>query len=232
MAAAKTKSRPSKPKKGPTAPDKRCYRQYCGLAKALDALGERWTLLIARDLMLGPRRYGDILRGLDGMTTNLLAARLKDMEAAGIIAKEKLPPPTRGIAYGLTERGRELEPVLLALGKWGWRFMEKPDPGDRVNLAWGLFSLKRRYRGVTRPVTAELRAGDRIFQYRLSPEYADLREGSPWLPDFHMRGEPDAFADLFFRGRPRSDLSAANRLAVSGSESSMKMFLDAFGLAA
>jgi DNA-binding HxlR family transcriptional regulator len=212
--------------------ERRSYRQYCGLAKALDALGERWTLLIARDLMLGPRRYGDLLKGLEGLTTNLLAERLKDMEAMGLIAKTELAPPLRGSAYALTQAGRELEPVLLALGKWGWRFMEMPGPEDRRNLAWGLFALKRRYRGVTQPLTAELRAGERIFQFRLSPDYADLREGPVWLPDVHVQGAPDAFMDLFYLGRPQGALTAEGRLAVSGSEAGLRSFLEAFGLAA
>ncbi len=219
------------PKKAPSAPVRRSYRQYCGLAKALDALGERWTLLIARDLMLGPRRYGDILKGLEGMTTNLLAARLRDMEAGGLIAREKSAGTPRGSAYVLTEAGRELEPVLLALGKWGWRFMEKPAPEDRRDLAWGLFALKRRYRDVTRPVTAELRAGGRAWQYRLAPGYAELREGAPWLPDLHLRGEPGAFLELFYKGKGQRALAAEGRLAFSGSKEGLKIFLEAFGLA-
>ena len=224
----------SESKKKPPVPhrEKRSYRQYCGLAKALDALGERWTLLIARDLMLGPRRYGGILKGLEGLTTNLLAERLKDMEAAGLIARKKLSPPLRGFAYALTDAGRDLEPVLLALGKWGWRFMEKPGSGDRRDLAWGLFALKRRYRGVTRAVTGELRTGGRVFQYRLGREYADLREGAVWMPDFHLGGQPEAFMDLFFRGKPQAALKAEGRLDFTGSEASLKVFLEAFGLAA
>lgn len=230
--AKKLKAAAAKRKAVPPARQRRSYRQYCGLAKAMDALGERWTLLIARDLMLGPRRYGDILAGLEGLTTNLLAGRLKDMEAAGLVAREKAPPPSRGFAYALTQAGRELEPVLLALGKWGFRYMEKPSPGDKRDLAWGLFALKRRYRGVTQPVTAELRAGDRVFQYRLERDYADLREGPVWMPDFHIRGDADAFVDLFYRGKAHGVLAAERRLEASGSEAALRVFLDAFGLAA
>jgi DNA-binding HxlR family transcriptional regulator len=210
--------------------ERRSYRQYCGLAKAMDALGERWTLLIARDLMLGPRRYGDILKGLGGMTTNLLAARLKDMEGLGIIAKEGLPAPARGSGYALTAAGRELEPALLALGKWGWRFMGKPDPEDALNPAWALFALKRRYRGVTRPLVGELEIGGRIFQFRLEAGYPDLREGSPWLPEFHARGDFAAFGALFLQGASAAGLEAAGRLTLAGSSSSWRDFLTAFDL--
>ena len=226
------KTSPPKRKKAVPARERRSYRQFCGLAKAMDVLGERWTLLIARDLMLGPRRYGDIRKGLEGLTTNLLAGRLKEMEAAGLIAREKAAPPSRGFAYALTQAGRELEPVLLALGKWGFRYMEKPSPEDRRNLAWGLFALKRRYRGVAQAVTAELRAGDRIFQYRLERDYADLREGPVWMPDFHIRGDAEAFVDLFYRGKGHASLAAERRLEANGSEAALQAFLEAFGLAA
>jgi DNA-binding HxlR family transcriptional regulator len=218
-----TKKSPSKrPKQAKQAkntkePEKRSYRQFCGIAK---------------DLMLGPRRYGDILLGLDGLTTNLLAARLRDMVASGLVAKEKLPGASRGIAYALTDAGRELEPVLLALGQWGWRLLAKASPQDRRNLAWGLFALKRRYRGVTVPVTAELRAGGRVFQYRLIAGYADLREGPIGLPDFHLKGEPDAFLELFFRGGNLQSLKAQDRLTVAGADAAVAEFIAAFGLAA
>ena len=226
------KTPPPKRKKALPARERRSYRQFCGLAKAMDVLGERWTLLIARDLMLGPRRYGDILKGLEGLTTNLLAGRLKEMEAAGIVMKERTAPPSRGYAYALTQAGRELEPVLLALGKWGFRYMEKPSPRDKRNLAWGLFALKRRYRGVTQAVAAELRAGERVFQYRLEGDYADLREGAVWMPDFHLRGDAQAFLDLFYRGKAYGVLAAERRLEASGSEAALRVFLEAFGLAA
>jgi DNA-binding HxlR family transcriptional regulator len=196
MISKKTKKAGSPPKR-PVAGGRRSYRQYCGLAKAMDALGERWTLLIARDLMLGPRRYGDILRGLKGITTNLLAARLKDMESMGILAKQPLPPPGRGLAYALTDT-----------------------------------ALKRRYLGVTLPITAELDLGGRAFQFRLGPGYPDLREGKPWMPDFHVRGEPAAFLELFYRGVPAGTLVSGGRLAVTGSAESWRAFLAAFGLAA
>lgn len=228
----KTVQRRKTPARRPKAAAKRCYRQFCGLAKALDALGERWTLLLARDLMLGPRRFGDLAKGLDGLAPNLLAARLKEMEAAGLIEKVPVPGRGKGEAYALTQAGRELEPVLLALGAWGWRFLSKPEPGDRKELAWGLFALKRRYRDVAAPLTAEIRADGRVFQYRLEPGRAELREGPVALPDFHLEGAGDAFRELFFRGAAISTLKGAGRLRFAGDESALQGFLAAFGFAA
>src|SRR3954467_4433726 len=98
--------------------DRRTYNQYCGLAKALDVVGERWTLLIVRNLLLGPLRYSDLLRGLPGITTNLLAKRLREMEELDLIERVSGPVPDAGHAYRLTALGAALEPAVHALGSW------------------------------------------------------------------------------------------------------------------
>jgi DNA-binding HxlR family transcriptional regulator len=104
-------------------PRRRAYHQFCGAARALDVVGERWTLLIVRDLLLGPRRYTDLLEALPGITTNLLAKRLKEMTEADLIRRETLPGAVRTDVYSLTERGLGLEPVVVALGRWGLALM-------------------------------------------------------------------------------------------------------------
>src|SRR3954469_21479691 len=103
--------------------DRRSYHQYCGLAKALDVVGERWTLLIVRNLLLGSQRYSELLRGLPGITTNLLAKRLQDMEGLGLI--ERTGADT-GQSYRLTTLGAQLEPTVHALSCWGWKTMGAP----------------------------------------------------------------------------------------------------------
>src|SRR4051812_16768894 len=117
---------------------RRSYDQFCSVARALDHLNERWTLLIVRNLMLGPRRYSDLLAELPGITTNLLAARLRAMEASGLVAKQAGPPPR----YALTALGAALEPVVVELGRWGANFMDQPRRGDTTNVGWGLLALK------------------------------------------------------------------------------------------
>src|SRR2546422_279223 len=121
---------------------KRSYGQFEGLATALDAVGERWTLLLVRELLLGPRRYKDLLEGLPGIGTNLLARRLKELQAAGVIDKRVLPAPAGSAVYELTERGRGLEPALIALAGWGLAAMEEPRPTDVLRPGWGVLAFK------------------------------------------------------------------------------------------
>jgi DNA-binding HxlR family transcriptional regulator len=99
------------------------YGQYCGVTQALELVGERWALLIVRDLLVGPRRYGELAEGLPRIPSNILAARLKELQAAGILRRA---PRSRVIVYELTPYGRELEPVVLALGAWGFKAMGDP----------------------------------------------------------------------------------------------------------
>src|SRR2546421_2548446 len=111
---------------------KRTYKQFCPLARSLDILGERWTLLIVRNLLVGPKRYKDLLDGLPGIGTNLLAARLRELEAADIIERRVLPPPAGSAVYQLTVTGEALQPVLIAIGRWGGRFLGPPRADDTL----------------------------------------------------------------------------------------------------
>ncbi len=102
----------------------RSYRQTCGLARSLDLLGERWTLLVVRELLLGPKRFGDLQAALPGISTNLLSARLQSLVAAGIAEPVRLPPPASVAAYALTERGEGLRPAVEALSVWGFELLD------------------------------------------------------------------------------------------------------------
>ncbi len=115
----------------------RTYGQFCGIAKALDVVGDRWTLLIVRELLArGPCRYSDLRNGLPGIATNLLASRLKELEAADIILREAAHPPVASHLFVLTERGRELEGVLRELGRWGMPMLEEPGQDDVFQAHW------------------------------------------------------------------------------------------------
>src|SRR5262250_1013315 len=107
----------------------RSYSQFCGVAHALDLVGERWALLVVRELLGGPRRFTDLAKGLPGIRTNILTSRLKELERAGVVQRRTLPPPAASNVYELTEYGRELEPIVLSLGRWGAKTLGPPDPG-------------------------------------------------------------------------------------------------------
>jgi DNA-binding HxlR family transcriptional regulator len=118
------------------------YGQYCPVAHALDQVGDRWELLVVRELMLGQRRYTDLAEALPGIGSNILASRLRDLESAGIVRKTKLPPPWAVTVYELTDHGRALEPVLRSLARWGARTLGAPDPGD----CWSMYAVHVRFR--------------------------------------------------------------------------------------
>jgi DNA-binding HxlR family transcriptional regulator len=115
----------------------RSYNQFCAVAKSLDVVGERWTLLIVRELLLrGPSRYTDLRNGLPGIATNLLGDRLQDLEKAGVVAREDAPPPVATTLFSLTDRGRELASVVYALGRWGLPLMGTQGPDDVFESHW------------------------------------------------------------------------------------------------
>ncbi|MFF9216785.1 winged helix-turn-helix transcriptional regulator [Streptomyces viridosporus] len=126
---------------------RRSYDQYCSVARALDVVGDRWTLLIVRELLAGPRRYTDLHADLPGVSTDVLASRLKDMERDGLTARRRLPPPGAAYVYELTARGRELLPVLQALGTWGQAGLGELRPTDAVRAHWFALPLLRALEG-------------------------------------------------------------------------------------
>jgi DNA-binding HxlR family transcriptional regulator len=117
------------------------YDQFCPIAHALSLVGERWSLLVVRELLEGPKRYTDLVHGLPGIGTNILAARLRDLEDAGIVRKRKLPPPAASTVYELTEYGAELNEALYALARWGARTLGPPKPGDWIDPEWGVNAI-------------------------------------------------------------------------------------------
>ncbi|MDW8809707.1 helix-turn-helix domain-containing protein, partial [Streptomyces scabiei] len=128
---------------------RRSYDQYCSAARALDLVGDRWTLLIVRELLAGPRRYTDLHADLPGVSTDVLASRLKDMERDGLATRRRLPPPGAASVYELTARGHALLPVLQALGAWGEGALGERRPTDAVRAHWFALPLLRALRGAT-----------------------------------------------------------------------------------
>jgi DNA-binding HxlR family transcriptional regulator len=120
----------------------RTYNQYCGVARALDLIGERWALLVVRELALGPKRFTDLRQGLPGIATNVLSLRLRQLERGGIVARRQLPLPAPAQVYELTPHGRELVPIMLALGRWGASAMGPRSPEQAIRGEWLALALK------------------------------------------------------------------------------------------
>lgn len=143
----------------------RSYGQYCSVAKALDAIGDRWTLLVVRELLLqGGCRYTDLLHGLPGISTNLLGDRLRQLEAHGLVRREAAPPPVATTLYSLTDAGRELEPVVWAIGRFGARYMADSSGAEEFRSHWLGFPVSELLEDTDpsgSPVVIEIRAGDR-----------------------------------------------------------------------
>ena len=160
----------------------RSYAQLCGIATALDVIGDRWTALVVRDLLLGPLRFGDLAEGLPGIGTNTLAARLKHLEAAGVVHRRLLPLPERGTVYELTAYGRELEPVLLALGRWGTKSMGRLPSDVATRSRWlvaAMLAFHDDTRRIARPTTWELRLTDGTFTVRAEGTSLAVTAGGP-----------------------------------------------------
>ncbi len=189
----------------------RTYRQYCSIAKALDVVGDRWTLLIIRELLVrGPARYTDVREGVPGIATNLLADRLRELVREGLVSRRDAPAPVAATVFELTERGRELEPVLLALGRWGAPYMsEGPCEDDQFRsrwLAWPAAMLLTDGEPYAPPVTVELSAGDEPVVFEISGGTIQTRPSDGSEPDAWLRGTPETLLGLL---SGRLDLSTA-----------------------
>jgi DNA-binding HxlR family transcriptional regulator len=172
----------------------RSYGEYCALAKSLDVIGNRWTLLIVRELLIrGPSRYTDLREGLPGIATNLLAERLRELEEAGLVAREEAPPPVATTLFRLTPRGEELRPVVERLMLWGAPLMTVQDPKDVVRSHWLAFALESMlsdHDPGEPAVTIELRTGDQPIRLETEDGAVRARAASAQQPDAILAGPP------------------------------------------
>jgi DNA-binding HxlR family transcriptional regulator len=169
------------------------YEQYCPMAHALDLVGDRWALLVIRELMHGPKRYTDLVDHLPGIGTNILAARLRDLEGHGIVTRRTLPPPAASKVYELTDYGRELRPAMRELALWGARSLGPPTDEDELFEGW----LANAMDNVLAPLAPPGR-----FEFRAGPEVAALVDGEVVAgaiddPDVVVEGDPVGIYSLF-----------------------------------
>jgi DNA-binding HxlR family transcriptional regulator len=173
------------------------YDQYCPVAHALELVGERWSLLVVRELLHGPRRYTDLAANLPKIGTNILASRLKDLEACGIVVKRRLPPPAASQVYELTPYGLALKPLMRELAVWGLRSLGPPQAGDELAEGWLESALDVVFAPGAPPGT---------FEFRISGEAASIvdgqaRPGSADAPDVLVEGDLAALYHAFMDGR-------------------------------
>ena len=213
-------------------PDRRSYDDPCGIARALDVVGERWALLGVRELLLGPKRYTDLARGLPGSSPTVLSQRLRDLEEAGIVTRTTAGPPVGGRVYELTARGRELDDVLLALGRWGSRTVQTSAGQlgtDAFVLALRTTADPARLAGWSARV--ELRVEDGTGPDRVVLTVDDGRltavRGAAASPDAVLAGPAAVLRPVAFGRRSLDDALAAGDLRIEGDAGAVRRLLSA-----
>ncbi|WP_405492272.1 winged helix-turn-helix transcriptional regulator [Nocardia sp. NBC_00511] len=178
----------------------RSYDQYCSIAKALDVVGDRWTLLIVRELLLqGPCRFTDLKNGLPGIAANLLSNRLRELEQAELIVREDAPPPVATALYRLTDAGSALEPALKALGLWGIRYMATPRPEDTLRAQWLAYApawFVTDGEPHAPAVTIQLDCAEVYAVLEVGEGRVEGRAGTADAPDLVLGGPPQAVLGL------------------------------------
>jgi DNA-binding HxlR family transcriptional regulator len=212
----------------------RTYGDNCGVARALDLVGERWALLVVRELLLGPKRFTDLRAGLPHVSSDILAQRLRELEGSGIVRRGKLPPPAGARIYELTERGHQLEPAIIALGRFG---SVAPFPPGDAQL--GVDALVIALKSLFDPgaadglrATYELRLGDDRFRLRVADRELDVARGTAEAADAIVESDPRTLANVLWHGRKAAEARRSGDMAVEGDQRAVTRLLDLFPLPA
>jgi DNA-binding HxlR family transcriptional regulator len=210
----------------------RTYNDACGTAHALDLIGERWALLVMRELMLGPKRFSDLRADLPGISANVLTQRLEGLEATGLVRRRRLPPPGAAQVYELTQWGYEAEPIVQALGRWATR-----SPAHDPRLPLSATSLMLSFRTMQSPdriaglaATIGFRIGEQGFVARIADGRVHTERGEPAGADALFTGSPEAIAAAVYGGVPLEALAAEGALKVEGDEALARRFARLFPL--
>ncbi|MFG2091749.1 MULTISPECIES: winged helix-turn-helix transcriptional regulator [unclassified Spirillospora] len=200
--------------------DQRTYNQYCATARTLDLVGERWTLLLIRELLTGPKRFGDLQASLRGLGTGLLSARLKHLEREGLARKVTLPAPARTPAYALTEAGEELGPAVLEIARWGmkWALGERRE-GETFHPGWAVLGLRSCFdpeAAAGLRAVYEFRIDDEVLHARVDDGTVEVAHGPAQRPDAVIEMDEDALLGMAAGRSALRDLIDGGRAAVSG----------------
>jgi DNA-binding HxlR family transcriptional regulator len=199
----------------------RTYDDPCGIARALNLLGERWGLLVARELMLGPKRFGQLRASLAGISPNVLAQRLRELEAADIVTHEVLEPPASVAVYSLTNRGADLRPILIELGRWGSR--EALASSNQLTPDALMLALETSFIGSDRfAATYALRLDGESYQLRVSDSSISTSRGRPDAPTTSITADAATFRGYAFGRASFDDLTNTGSLTISGSRTAAR----------
>lgn len=212
----------------------RRFDQYCPIANALSIVGERWALLVVRELLRGPRRYTDLADGLPGIGSKVLSTRLRELEDAGVVQRRKLPPPAASTVYELTEYGHGLEEVLHAIARWGARSLGLPKREDDLDHEWGLNAFPallypERARGLTE--TTVVRVDHDVFTVRLLDGRLRVELGATGDPDLELTTDMATFFELASGDLPPRDALADGRIRIDGEPDALDRFFRIFSFA-
>ncbi|HEX3792058.1 MAG TPA: winged helix-turn-helix transcriptional regulator [Pseudonocardiaceae bacterium] len=208
---------------------KRSYQDPCGTARALDVIGERWAVLVVRELLFGPKRFTDLSRGLPGMSQNVLSQRLRELAEAGVLRRTRLGPPAGGTAYELTQRGRALEPILLELGRWGSRVAA--DTGGELSVDALVFALRTTFdaRSAGRSaIRVELRFAADRFRAEIGEGTFQVARGGAAEPDATLDTDPGTLRSIVFGGRPLAEAVQAGDVRLAGDQRAATRFTRCF----
>jgi DNA-binding HxlR family transcriptional regulator len=211
----------------------RTYGDGCSIARGLDLVGERWALLLVRELLLGPKRYTDLRRGLPNVSPNVLSQRLDELERAEILQRRKLPPPAGAWVYELTDWGLELEPIVLSLGRWAARSRTAATDApiasaDSVILAMrGLFDPAA---AAGLHATYELRIGEDRFRVQVADRQIEAARGDADQADATIDTDPDTLNAVLLEGRSLADAQRSGAITIDGDKTAVKHLVRLFPL--
>jgi DNA-binding HxlR family transcriptional regulator len=197
----------------------RTHDDGCGIAHASDLLGQRWALLVVRELLLGPKRFTDLRTGIPDLSPNVLGQRLRELEGTGILRRRRLPPPAAAQVYELTEWGRELEPAVLALGRWASHSRTFP-AGARMGPDSLVLAMKTTFqpeKAASLEASYELRLGEIPYEIRVTGGGFEAERGEAGDPQARVQADPDSLASVLFGGRALADAVKEGEVELEGS---------------
>jgi DNA-binding HxlR family transcriptional regulator len=209
----------------------RTYGDGCAIARGLDLVGERWALLVVRELLLGPKRYTDLRRGLPKASPNVLAQRLDELEEAGIARRRKLPPPAGARVYELTDWGRELETTVMSLGAWAARSPTPPSDAPIVSADSIILALRARFdAGAAHGLRAryELRLGEDRFRIEIADGAIEAARGDADQADAMIDTAPGTLDAVLWKGTSLADARRSGSITIEGDNAAVERFLRCF----